>query len=170
MIAPILEAFPPKQYRQGQTQILLGLNGEAQVNNINEELEDVLPQLLLFLRKLSTLRVRTPSRRVRFSTEKRECDPDFAGGETIIINTLRKVNSRLKKEFHKYFVLRHTLQHLPKDERRSGVEESEIVLAFLVSENKPVIEEQSVYAYLPVDDYGFAVSCHIALARYNYSD
>jgi hypothetical protein len=59
----------------------------------------------------------------------------------------------------KYIIVRYMVKQLPEDERRPGASESEVVLAFPVLENtNPMIEDQNVYAYLPIDDYGLAVS------------
>lgn len=99
MIAPILEAFPQEQRRQDETQILLKLKGEAELNNINKELDDVQPQLLIFLRKLTKLRIYTPSRRVQFTTERIASNPGFAGGETITTRMRGKINGKYELEY-----------------------------------------------------------------------
>ena len=60
MIAPILESFP-SDIIPGHTQILLDIHEESQADKINSELQKIKPELLIFLRKLKVINIRTPS-------------------------------------------------------------------------------------------------------------
>jgi hypothetical protein len=159
MIAPILESFPSTQIIPGQTQMLLLLKGNSDMADINDELWELKPQLLIFLRKLSIITICTPIRHVQFQTYPRKFEVGF-NGETMSLKTSKFRDGKFCQiSMRKYIIVRHTVQNLPEDERRPGVSESEVVLAFPVLENtNPMIEDQNVYAYLPIDDYGFAVS------------
>jgi hypothetical protein len=159
MIAPILELFPSTQINPGQTQILLLLKGKSEMAHINNELSEVEPQLLIFLRKLSIITICTPIRHVQFRTYPAKFDAGF-NGETMSLKTSTFRDGKFcQTSMKKYIIVRYTVQQLPEDERRPGVSESEVVLAFPVLGNtNPMIEDQNVYAYLPIDDYGFAVS------------
>ena len=158
MIAPIIEQFPQAQIVDGHTQMLLKLRSQSEVTHINNELQSIKHHLLIFLRRLSRITIRTPSHHVQFEISRKTSDAPL-GGETAelgcsIFNrgNISKVSSR------KYIIVRFTAQDLPEDERRTGIRESEIVLAFPIDENtEPRISKQDVYAYLPIDDYGFAV-------------
>jgi hypothetical protein len=159
MIAPILASFPSTQVIPGQTQILLLLKGKLDMDHINEELLGVEPQLLIFLRKLSIITICTPIRHVQFQTYPTQFEAGF-NGETISLKTSYfRDGGFYQTSMKKYIIVRHMVQQLPEDERRPGVSESEVVLAFPVLEDtNPMIENHNVCAYLPIDDYGFAVS------------
>lgn len=59
-----------------------------------------------------------------------------------------------------YLIVRRVVRNLPKELRRERVTESEIVLAFPINAHgQPLLKSQSTYAYLPINDYGFCVSC-----------
>jgi hypothetical protein len=58
----------------------------------------------------------------------------------------------------KYIVMRHRARNLPSEQKREGVSESELLLAFPVDENnEPKLDPQQVFAFLPIRDYGFKV-------------
>lgn len=56
-----------------------------------------------------------------------------------------------------YLVWRHTAEKLPPETRRPGMSRSEVVLAFPLCQDgqTPEIAPQSVYAFLPIRQYGF---------------
>ena len=64
-------------------------------------------------------------------------------------------------EVKHYHITKRSLQDLPDDEHMD-YNTAEVILAFPVSDNGdeavPVIGPQQVYAYLPIRDFGFAVS------------
>jgi hypothetical protein len=64
-----------------------------------------------------------------------------------------------------YLVMRYRARNLPPEEKREGVRESELLLAFPVDdENQPKLDAQQVYAFLPIRDYGFKVQSCQALS------
>jgi hypothetical protein len=156
MIAPIPEPFPQGQRLPGQTQILLYLNSQDEVTIIGDELKTIRSQLLIFLRKLSAITVKAPSRDIQFRISRKSYDV-LLKGETAELTTTLKGFYELSRR--KYVIVHFAVYDLPKDDRMPGVQESEIVLAFPVAENTdPIIQGQMVYSFLPIDDYGFSVS------------
>jgi hypothetical protein len=48
---------------------------------------------------------------------------------------------------------------MPENDRRVGVQRTEVTLAFPVDQsNNPTIGRQKAFAFLPIDDFGFKVS------------
>ena len=58
----------------------------------------------------------------------------------------------------KYLVVKHRAAAYTQESRRPGAEETDIVLAFPVTDDEgPIVEDQALYAYLPLRRYGFKV-------------
>jgi hypothetical protein len=158
MIAPILEPFPAQYQKIGETQTLLHLNNSSDLNVINTELDRVRPELLIFLRKLSHMTVRTAHRQVQFDKFTTKLDERYDGETVALVTRQQQGWGEITSEII-YIIVRHSALSLPRDERRPGVQQSEVVLAFPVTrDGDPVINDQYTYAYLPIAQYGFAVS------------
>lgn len=151
MILPNPSPFPGRNYAMALTQFLLRLNSHTIYANILNDLSDIKPQLLMFLRKIKTLYVKTPSRRIAYRIDN-QSEPAFAG-ETALISRENETTS--STEITKYIVVRYTVNNMPAEPRRQGVTESQVVLAFPIVDR---IEAQEVYAFLPVGNFGFSVS------------
>lgn len=158
MIAPIIETFPSAHLIAGQTQMLLELRGESEFKSINDELQKLEAQILIFLRKISKLVIHTPDRHFQFEIRKVIEDLDLDGKETVTLTSTSLRDN--EKTDQKYIIVRYYETSLPKEDQRANIKETEIVLAFPVDENmRPLLlRHQHTYAYLPIDDYGFNVS------------
>jgi hypothetical protein len=161
MITPIIESFPGTISDRGpKTRILLELHGEPEFQEINDELQKLEPQALLFLRKITTMVIVTPNRQAIIKKISEEMDSN--GNGTVTLSLLYVLdNEYLPQDPQKYLIVRHTEEiSLTPENRRADVEETEIVLAFPVGGNlRPLLRErQQTYAYLPIEDYGFNVS------------
>ena len=65
-------------------------------------------------------------------------------------------NTDLEKR--EYLLYKHALTSLPTEEKRRGVFQSDVVLAFSINEHgEPAEGEQEVHAFLPLRSYGFRV-------------
>ena len=63
--------------------------------------------------------------------------------------------------------MKRTLTKLPKDAARPMTDKAEVVLAFPLDEaSLPIIEQQHVFAFLPVRKVGFNVGKHTYPRRY----
>lgn len=86
--------------------------------------------------------------------------------------TVRKTTSSEVEE-KRYHVTRHVDQNIPRSENRTYSEESEradssaeIVLAFpLTDTSSPIIDNQDVFAFLPMRPMGFKVSVSMSIVR-----
>jgi len=66
-----------------------------------------------------------------------------------------------------YIVLRHTVENMPREEKRPRCSESDLLMAFplLHPSQKPPEDSQNVYAYLPIRDFGFKVRLAFTCSR-----
>jgi hypothetical protein len=156
MITPAIEPFPV-EILNGQTQILLDLKGKSEFEMINDELERLEGHILIFLRKIAKMIIKTPSQPYQFEVLKVKEDQDLDGEETVTLQTTSLPDNKRKTQT--YLIVRRRETSLSTESRRENIKETEIVLAFPVDENvRPLLRRhQNTYAYLPIDDYGFKV-------------
>ncbi|KAF8849378.1 hypothetical protein BDZ45DRAFT_237480 [Acephala macrosclerotiorum] len=154
MITPINEAFPVPKL-PGWTSFYLQLRNDGDglkvQQKIRAELEGFDARLLLFLQKLGTIKINIADgdQGVRTCVFSR-ANTQFSGDEM--------VNLTQDKVTTSYLIHRYMMTSLPVEERRGGVNSSEIVLAFPIDRNKePIIAPQQVFAFLPIYDFGFSV-------------
>ena len=153
MILPILSSFPIADRVLDHTQFLLELKDASDYFDLRGELKSIEPDLLLFLRNLGQIRISTHSTSRLCRREITKFDSRY-GGETV------KISSRGDTVTHKtYVVHRHTAERLPPDSRRAGVTSSEVIIAFKFEDEViPSATTQTVFAFLPIDNFGFRVS------------
>lgn len=153
MMLPILSPFPIADRVAHHTQFLLELKATSDYTDILLELESIEPNLLLFLRSLGQIRISTPDTSKLYRRIITKSDAKY-GGETV---TISSGGDRVTHK--KYVVHRHIALQLPPDSRRGGVTSSEVVIAFKVkNETNPSTATQKVFAFLPIDNFGFRVS------------
>jgi len=158
MILPILAPFPRADRVPEHTQFLLQVKSEDDYAEILWELEDIKPQLLMFLQRLEILHISTPATNKSYRCLIDKFDDDF-GGETETVSISVRDEDRGSVRKMKYIVQRYSVRNLPPDSRREGVTNSEVTLAFPIRDRiTPRIGRQNVFAFLPIDDFGFRVS------------
>ena len=130
--------------------------------DLSAQLSGLRPTLLLFLRQLRSLVITVPGAAGHGALEiYREDGP----GDDLV--SLMRVNDG-QVSVERYVLARHLAQMPDQEPGREGVEQSEIMLAFPVSETgEPVIEMQEVHAFLPLRCYGFNVSV-VSLVRFTW--
>ncbi len=126
-----------------QTNIVLYLKPEIR-NKISKYIDEIHPSLLLFLKKLKVIEIVEKGKKV-----KRMELHEKNGIVEVIYNGKKSYWKVIKKLFK-----------VPQDmdeERRRDVSETEIILAFPLKEDysPDTSNEQFVFAYLPVREYGF---------------
>jgi hypothetical protein len=137
----------------GHTTFDLQLSNSADTKMLSDHLKDIKPSLLLFLQKLRAVTIDGPlGPQGRYATiEIRRDDIDAS-----VVN-LTRMGGRPTTE--RYFKVTHITGTYKEEERRKNVTESGIILAFPLTENEePIIDNQSVHAFLPLRSYGFSVS------------
>jgi hypothetical protein len=154
MMLPIPCSFPSDDRVNGHTQFLLELNRKSNYQQIREDLNEIRPEILLFLRKLKQLDVSINGEHVAYKLRTKNWDGGF-DGETVDISETAGQETRKTK----YMIERLTVEDLPPDPRREGVAASEVVVAFAVkNRTTPIVRPQPVFAFLPIHDCGFPVS------------
>lgn len=128
-----------------QTNIVLYLKPEIK-NKITNYFDEIHPSILLFLRKLKVIETQEKDKDIVRKMEINKKD----GISEIVYNEKRSYWKVINKEELK----------VPQgidEERRKDVNETEIILAFPLKEDysPDTSNEQSVFAFLPVRDYGF---------------
>ncbi|KXX80774.1 Sacsin [Madurella mycetomatis] len=147
-VTPVWEKFPQPTLPQ-HTSILLRLYPEPMSNS--RELVSMLKSLesaLLFLRKLKEVEITILEKDVEpwKTTLKRRIKP--LGKDISMHEILKDGVQHLT-----YHVFRQEVTELGHDERRSGRDTSDLLLAFATGEPKP----ENLYTFLPVRDFGLQV-------------
>ncbi|KAK7697413.1 hypothetical protein SLS64_013551 [Diaporthe eres] len=156
MMIPIPFDFPSDDRIKGHTQFLLELNRNEDYRQIRGDLKALGSETLIFLRKLKQLDVSIDGERKTYKLRIEKGNPNF-GGETATIS--ETTDQQTKKT--KYMIGRQTVEELPPEPRREAVATSEVVVAFAVEDRiTPIIKPQQVFAFLPIQNYGFPFLIH----------
>lgn len=148
MIRPIWETFEvPKQ---GWTSIYLWISPND-VEGLIQEMKDIGPEILLFLRKLRVINL-SVDLGDQWKTSLRKLDSEVHGHELM---TVLRDDTQLQ-----YVVEKHVVNDLPFEPKRPKRRQSEILLAFPIENDAKALQPvpQKVYSFLPIRDYGFTVS------------
>jgi len=164
MITPIW--VPPEKLllvpsRDSQTTILLLPPSGKSYERLIEDSEAISPTLLLFLSKLRRmdLRICTENFRAPNSTT-REISTTYLRDEQEEFATLKVQDTHKPVRDRRYRLFNQTweVSLLEVEERRKGIKETEVRLAFPVNAlGEPIQSTQPVHAFLPVRDFGFKV-------------
>ncbi|KAI1799715.1 hypothetical protein F4811DRAFT_565353 [Daldinia bambusicola] len=143
---------------------------DARRQNILNQLNQLQPTMLLFLKKLKQIKVR-----IYDDTESEVSSRllSISHGSQPNIRILENVNTQhgdTTSHRQKYHIAETTARNLPHNENRTYSPEEEarrtystapVVLAFPLSdEDEPTIEQQEVFAFLPVRREGFSFLIH----------
>jgi hypothetical protein len=146
----------PKQHKQpGTTQFLLELAPDAPKARVKNDLRAFDPVQLLFLRRLRTAEVSVDGEKM---TAIREDFKDFKAynGEVRRI-TVSKPGSQ-SQVITDYIIVRNKIKVTHGSEKRAGIQETEVALAFPVASDCPIIHPQNAYNFLPIRKTSFFVS------------
>lgn len=173
MVAPIWDG--PSTSPVEQTTFTLDLS--SPLNNrsppgisIGKQAEGIKPSLILFLRKLRSIEidvaVSDTKHRHRIHISRKDLDSD-----TVQLTRLESTPDAAKSTDW-YFIVKDTvLMSDLHEERRLGIKDTEIILAFPVNENRlPKILPQDVFAFLPMRKFGFNVCLITLLLSYIHTD
>ncbi|KAK7428051.1 hypothetical protein QQZ08_005483 [Neonectria magnoliae] len=156
MILPIPSAFPREQRLLNHTQFLLQLRSEEDYKKIQCDLQDMEPQLLIFLRNIQRLQIQTNNDKKAYRIHHTLFNPELE--EIVTIHSDHQGENG--PDEMKYVLVRLRTSEMPKNARREGVTVSEVILAFPIAHSKPEIRAQKVFAFLPIDDFGFKFLIH----------
>jgi hypothetical protein len=149
MVAPIWEKFPEKTLRD-HTSFYLQLSGDYAEDELVHEIRQLDPRMLIFLRQLKEINLTVAHSDGKLWTQNLRRTDKVENGT--LFTTLHQESSSWQ-----YIITRHHFENLPPEPKRPGCLNSEVLIAFPVSD-APKRTPQSVYAFLPIGDYGFQVS------------
>ncbi|TKA63588.1 hypothetical protein B0A55_10316 [Friedmanniomyces simplex] len=156
MIAPEWADLPSPELVQERTVICLQIPKPADRLTVKQGLQELKPELVVFLRQLRSISVE-----IRASTNSLDSGISIRREEShvdgIRLTALEHVNkvptSTVKAE--RLLVFQRTVARMPVEDKRPGVTETEILMAFPIDENhKAVVKNQDTFAFLPVRSYG----------------
>lgn len=130
---------------------------------MESDMDSIRPDILLFLRKIKSMEIQSLKGSWRlFSMRERDGIPNVI----IRIKEYEGTTSNPpRKSLNHYHVSRRTVKKLPKDDRRPKIASTEIVLAFPLVDGYPDSKTHSVYAFLPLRNFGFKVRTHLLPTR-----
>lgn len=140
-----------------RTRFTLTLNRHSSFGDRVNEFQNLPDTLLLFLTKLQRIVIG-----IKMGDWLSETVYEYSYDVSPRIGTLCKresIGNLSSATSRSYYMERKTVGGLPPDQARPHIREAEVVLAFPIDEHKnPVIEQQHVFAYLPMRRVGFNVS------------
>ncbi|XXH01558.1 hypothetical protein Hte_007918 [Hypoxylon texense] len=145
--------------------------GPAQRQNILDQLKELQPAMLLFLKKLKRIDVKIDSGDGKNETiSSTSLSIHHSEASRRVLEKVQVENGKTESTKQKYHVAESTARSLPRNENReySATEErlvaystAPVVLAFPLSEDDaPVLEPQELFAFLPVRQVGFNFLIH----------
>jgi hypothetical protein len=160
MIAPEWEAFPGHPHLQDTTMFRFQIPDHKHQICVLKDIRNLSASLLLFLRKLRRIDVRIEDGRGAIKQAFSLKRTDSALSE-VEFRTLTRYQQQPSSEVHvtKYPTFRKNATNKHGKKLKPGVEKSELVVAFPVTEtNDPIIQSQPTFNYLPIRKYGLQVS------------
>jgi hypothetical protein len=149
-LVPVWADFPLEQH-EGYTSILLEVRSEWDLQALEKELLSMEARILMFLRNIDFVKVETRQGEDKQSVVlSRQSHPTDTENLQVLC---------LEPDVQSpYKVYKYKLSGIPHNARGVSLGQSDIVLAFpAMHPDDAQIESQSVYAFLPVRDYGLKV-------------
>ncbi|GAB1316396.1 hypothetical protein MFIFM68171_06606 [Madurella fahalii] len=176
MIAPIWQD-PIEELESPLTRMTLHLHDQGSQDELEhlramiiEQLDDVRPTCLLFLRKLRRIRVTFFDEQGQPERARELGHSDVVGRSVVLETVLTDGAGNETRENRYYHVTRYTAKSLApsqnRDVQNTGTTSevsptAEVVLAFpLTADRQPLIERQELFAFLPVKESGFKFLIH----------
>lgn len=176
MISPEWEEIPEQQnlpctritlYLHENSNDNRNINVEAQHNSIKEQLGGLQATMLLFLKRLTRINIHFHGDDAEESSVMLAMEKDVSNNRTTLgRDVTRDGDSNEIKNY--YHVTTHTAAGLARSDNRTYSQAEEatrayskanVVLAFPLSDSSvPIIEQQEVFAFLPIRPVGFNVS------------
>ena len=160
MVTPIFEIhheLPPKI----RTRLILTLANPSEAKRIEQEFSDLPETLLLFLNKLKRIMV-TRSDALGLASEITYSKQYDAVQHRATLTRMSVTYGIADASRHRvvsiYQIKSKLLENLPQNPARRHSNEAEVVLAFpLDSQSIPIIQQQHVFAFLPMRKAGFSL-------------
>ncbi|KAH7024872.1 uncharacterized protein B0I36DRAFT_434452 [Microdochium trichocladiopsis] len=155
MIAPILEKFPAAR-RPGWTSYYLQLSKAYDREQLCSELKGLSSNLLLFLQRLTTIRITIEAAQSLLSRGTTSSWQTVLSKSEITDRADKMVRLQQDSISFEYILKPLDVTNMPAEEKRPGITTTQLLLAFPVDGNgDPTSESQYIYAFLPIRDYSF---------------
>lgn len=155
MITPIWTPFPdfPEEH-SATTMFAIKIEKGHHIDAVNDQLQELSPSVLMFLHRLTKVSVIHSDEQYNITSHiVLECQKS-RDGDLQIATTTRATASCSHSS--RYFLSDYTVKDMPAEEKRPGVGESLVVLAFQCHDDyTPVLDDQEVHAFLPICTSGF---------------
>jgi hypothetical protein len=159
MIVPTWVETLPSRHGPGDFQgtlLTLMLRPNFDIEGLESDLRHLDPAFLLFLRKVRELKFVSHLDESPTLLKEASCMRSHnVEGETAIIQWRARRSRWISTD---YVFFKYTVNNMPKEEKREGISESEIMLAFPLEGGELKIEDQHTFAFLPIAELGFKVS------------
>lgn len=142
---------------------------------IFKQLADLQQTCLLFLRNLKKIEVSFYNQEGKLESSRRFHVGGVTNHDVFLEAALKNANGNVTTERKHYHVTRYMATNLPRSDNRDApdTEEArrassvaEVILAFpLTNDSVPLIEKQEIFAFLPVRQSDFNVSCILSFSR-----
>ena len=157
MVTPFLDEF--EELPSGiRSRISLTLSPSSDFAELVKDFEALPDSLLIFLSKLKSITINVmnaSNELVSRTVHVYEYSSDNHRGTLTKRRSIEGKETQGTQHFH---ITKRALTRLPKDAARPRTDQAEVVLAFpLDQKSLPIIEQQHVYAFLPVRKVGFNV-------------
>jgi len=155
IITPTRSSLPYNPPIQGNTVFCLQIPSETDFEDVKSQLKSVQPMLLLFLKQLVAIKISIRDAnidipRVLSKSISRTRQPRQVEIVQLQDNTLT----------YRYYSITGHIPEMPKEEKRGGYSESEMMLAFPINQinNLDNTWSQNLYSFFPIRRSGFPVS------------
>lgn len=141
-----------------RTRITLRLNSPSNFTQRKQDFSDLPDTLLLFLRKLKkvVVNINYPDNSKSTTTFSYSYDSQDRHGKLTKISNFPGRHPEQAIQFFK--IIHRQANHLPIDPDRPSTDRADVTLAFPVDQHlSPIVEQQHVFAYLPLRRFGFKV-------------
>ncbi|KAK5675793.1 hypothetical protein LTS10_011524 [Elasticomyces elasticus] len=156
MIAPEWADLPSPQLVRERTVICLQIPKPSDRNRVQRGLKDLKPELLVFLRQLRSIEVeaRNLTNRPLYGCSITREDGELQGIKVTKLKDVARVPTSTERT-DMLLVFEQTVPRMPAEDKRPGVTETTLVMAFPVNEKyEAKVREQNTFAFLPVRAYG----------------
>ncbi|KAK3712619.1 hypothetical protein LTR37_009062 [Vermiconidia calcicola] len=156
MIAPAWCDFNAHPQLKERTMFCFQIPDAEDQRSVLRNLSDLKPELLLFLRQLRCIeiQIQKPNGTIEKSFRLKRGDDEHSGFQLILL-THEVIRPRPSTTTDKYLVCRRIASEMPCESRRPNVTESEVMIAFPVTEDfQPKLQECFTFNFLPIRKYG----------------
>jgi hypothetical protein len=160
LVTPIPEAYNQFPVNVTTRMILTNMH-DGTFDDLRAEFDDLPSTLVMFVRKIKRLKVSIHEPNEQVSEREYSYKYEEKSKYGILMKTIDETTTRVF-----YHVAQHMVRDLPNDPGRPNITHTDVILAFPFVESEmlgpsakyvPIIEQQHIFAFLPIRPVGFKV-------------